>query len=261
MYFSSLSWAKAQDLGDKYVAILPLGSVEAHGPIGPLGTDYIIPSAIAEELEVRMSKQILVLPTLPYGCTPFLAGFPGTMDIGFEALLSTLKGVADGILRCGVRKILFLNGHGGNSVAIDHASLYVYKQGGQAASIDWWTLCGQLKKEWQAGHGGGIETSVAMAVKPEWVHKEDFFDKPPIHFSDSLQNVHIQQVSFGKGTLKMVRDVVDSIPSASCGYGDLPENAEKQIGEEVFKAVVNYVQAFLEEFLSVDIDAVRSKKC
>ena len=104
MNFASLSWKKAENLGDKYLAVIPLGSVEAHGPVGPLGTDFMIPSAISEELERRMPDRVLLLPPLPYGCSPFLAGFPGTIDIGFESLLNVLKGIADGIMRCGVKK-------------------------------------------------------------------------------------------------------------------------------------------------------------
>jgi len=257
MNFASLSWKKAENLGDKYLAVIPLGSVEAHGPVGPLGTDFMIPSAISEELERRMPDRVLLLPPLPYGCSPFLAGFPGTIDIGFESLLNVLKGIADGIMRCGVKKLLFINGHGGNIPSLDHAALYIYKRGGQAACIDWWSLCGQLKKEWLAGHGGGIETSVMMAIKPEWVHMEDVFKKEHVHFSESLKNIHIQEVAFGKGTVKMIRDVVDSIPSGNAGYSDTPNSAKTETGEQVLSGVIDYVHAFAEEFLKIDLDKIR----
>lgn len=258
MHFASLSWKEASNLCDKYLAVLPIGSVEAHGPVGPLGTDYLIPSAIAEELEKRMTGQVLLLPTLPYGCSPFLAGFPGTIDVGFQPLLSVLNGIADGVMGCGVRKILFVNGHGGNIPSLDHAALHVYKRGGQAARIDWWTLSGQLNKEWLAGHGGGIETSVAMAIRPDWVRIEGMFKREHAHFTEALKNIHIHEVAFGKGTVSMVRDVVDSIPSGSAGYDDAPEKACKETGERVLSAVIDYVHAFAEEFLKVDLDKVRS---
>ncbi len=258
MYFASLSWEKAENLGDKYLAVVPIGSVEAHGPVGPLGTDFMIPSAIAEELERRMPDQILLLPTIPYGCSPFLAGFPGTIDIGFEPLLKVLNGIADGIMSCGVKKILFINGHGGNIPSLDHAALHIYKCGGQAACIDWWSLCGQLNKEWLAGHGGGIETSVMMAIEPDWVNMEDMFEKEHAHFSEFLKNVHIHEVAFGKGSVSMVRDVADSIPSGSAGYDDTPDKASKETGEQVLAAVIDYVHAFATEFLKVDLEKVRN---
>lgn len=261
MYFASLSWKKAANLDESIVAVIPVGSVEAHGPIGPLGTDYCIPSAISCELEKRMPDKLLILPPVPFGCSPFLTGFPGTIDIGFDALLATLKGISDGVMRCGVKKILFLNGHGGNSPAIDHAALYIYRKGGQSASIDWWILCGQLRNEWRTGHGGGIETSVMMAIKPGWVFPEELFEKEHVHFSPVLKNIHIHEVKFREGSVKMIRDVCDSIPSACAGYDDSPSSANAEVGRSVLAVVIDYSEAFLEEFMKIELKNYRNKNC
>ncbi len=258
MYLASLSWTKAKEIeGDKIVAVLPLGSLEEHGPVGPLGTDFIIPNEMAVRLEARFSDRVLLLPTLPYGVTPALAGFPGSVDVGYEALCSVLRGIVDAVLRCGVRRLLFLNGHGGNVAAIDSAALYLYRRGGQAAEIDWWVLCGQLNKEWQCGHGGGVETAVAMAVKPEWVHMEDMFESRVAHFNERLRNIHIHNVEFEGATVKMVRDVTDSIPSGDAGYGDAPSRADAALGRAILEAVTDYTAKFVEEFAKVDLNVGR----
>lgn len=259
MYLGALTWKKAQELRSRegLVAILPLGSLEEHGPIGPLATDAIIPDAMAARIEARMPDEVLVLPTMPYGVTPALKNFPGSVDIGYEALCSVLKGCVDAVLSCGVRRLLFLNGHGGNVAAIDTASLYLYKQGGQAAEIDWWVLCGQMRQEWMCGHGGGIEAAVAMAVRPDWVHPGDCFESEVAHFSERLRNVHIHSVEFEGATVKMVRDVVDSIPSGDAGYGDSPARADEKVGGEILEAVVDYTVRFVREFAGLDLSVGR----
>jgi len=259
MYLASLSWSKARDIGENVVAVLPLGSLEEHGPIGPLGTDYIIPEKMASLIEAKIPDRVLILPTLPYGVTPALANFPGSVDIGYEALCRVLKGCVDAVLRCGVKRFLFLNGHGGNMAAIDSAALYLYQRGGQAAEIDWWVLCGQLNEKWMCGHGGGIETVVAMAVRPEWVHPSDLFESRMVHFSERLRNVHIHNVEFEGATVKMVRDVTESIPSGDAGYGDSPSKALENpaLGAEILAAVVEYTTRFIEEFAKVDLSAGR----
>ncbi|MDR1732177.1 MAG: creatininase family protein [Synergistaceae bacterium] len=258
MYLASMSWSKAQELkGDALAAIVPLGSVEQHGPLGPLGTDYIIPRDLAARIEARLPDRVLVLPTLPYGSTPAHLSFPGTVNIGYEALCTVLRAIVDAVLGCGVRRVLFLNGHGGNAAAIDTAALYLYHRGGQGAEIDWWTLCAQLNPDWRCGHGGGVETAVAMAVKPDWVHPEDLFESRIAHLSPRLRNTHIHSVEFEKGTVKMVRDVRDAIPSGDAGYGDIPARANPNLGAEILDAVTDYAERFILEFLTLDLTAGR----
>ncbi|MDR3231672.1 MAG: creatininase family protein [Synergistaceae bacterium] len=260
MYLASLSWSKAGQIrGDGVVAVLPLGSLEEHGPVGPLGTDYLVPERMAARIEAKMPERVLVLPTLPYGVTPALASFPGSVDVGYEALCAVLRGIVDAVLRCGVKRILFLNGHGGNAAAIDNAALYLYRKGGQAAEIDWWVLCAQLNDKWRCGHGGGIETAVVMAVKPEWVHLEDLFESDVAHLGERLRNVHIHSVAFEGAAVRMVRDARDSIPSGDAGYDDRPSRANAKLGEDVLDAVTNYTERFIAEFLEVDLSVGRAK--
>jgi creatinine amidohydrolase len=261
MYLASLSWSKAREIGDNVIAVLPLGSLEEHGPIGPLGTDYIIPEKMAALVEVKMPDKVLVLPTMPYGVTPALASFPGSVDIGYEALCRVLKGCVDAVLRCGVNRLLFLNGHGGNMAAIDTAALYLYHRGGQAAEIDWWVLCGQLNEKWLCGHGGGIETAVAAAVRPDWVHPSDIFESRMVHLGERLRNVHIHTVEFEGATVKMMRDAAESIPSGDAGYGDSPSKAleNPSWGTEILSSVVEYIAKFIEEFAKADLSAGRNR--
>ena len=99
MYLAGLSWKKAERLlSDGTIAVMPLGSVEEHGPIGPLGTDYLIPEEFARRIEASFPNDVVVLPAMPYGYAPTLTSFPGTIDIGIETLTAVLNGIATGML-------------------------------------------------------------------------------------------------------------------------------------------------------------------
>ena len=107
------------------------------------------------------------------------------------------------------------------------------------------------------GHGGGIETAVAMAVRPDWVHPEDRFESEVVHFNERLRNVHIHSVEFEGGTVKMVRDVADSIPSGDAGYDDSPARADARMGRDILDAVVDYTVRFVREFSVLDLSVGR----
>ncbi len=254
MYLAGLSWKKAERLlSDGTIAVMPLGSVEEHGPIGPLGTDYLIPEEFARRIEASFPNDVVVLPAMPYGYAPTLTSFPGTIDIGIETLTAVLNGIATGMLRSGVRKFLFLNGHGGNNVALDRVALEIYRAGGQAATIDWWILAGQLNREWIGGHGAGQEAAMMMALRPEWVDRSDLCDAEVNHFSDALRNTHLHQISFGGGFVRMIRDVRDSVPTGGFGGPDESSAATPEWGDRMFDAVTEYIEAFIREFLKLDV--------
>jgi len=174
MRLDEMTWKQAEEYfrGD-VLAVLPVGSVEQHGPLGPLGTDYLIPEELARRLAKR--SDVLVLPAMPYGVCPHHLSFPGTIDIGYEALFAVLEGIAASLMTHGVRRFLILNGHGGNSPAIERAALNIYRRGGLSAIIDWWSLAPQLNPAWQGGHGAGQEASAIMAFRPGLVDKGRLF--------------------------------------------------------------------------------------
>ncbi|MFQ3620924.1 MAG: creatininase family protein [Spirochaetales bacterium] len=98
MYLASLSWKKAEKAitADRPV-IVPLGSVENHGTQLPLGTDFMVPEALARMIEEP--TDVLVLPVMPYGVCSHHMDFPGTLNIGHEAFLAVMRNLV-GSLSC-----------------------------------------------------------------------------------------------------------------------------------------------------------------
>lgn len=112
MRFEDLNWFDLEEyLKSDDRLIFVLGSCEQHGYLSLL-TDVKIPLAIAD----AASKQtgVPVAPPLNYGASPYFLGYPGTLSLGVSTLLLVVDDLVRSAYRQGFRRILFLNGHGGN---------------------------------------------------------------------------------------------------------------------------------------------------
>ena len=255
MRLDRLTWKQAEKLiGEEVTVLLPVGSIEQHGPLGPLGTDYLIPEEIARRLEDQPS--LLVLPVLPYGVCPGQVSFPGTIDIGHDAFRTAVANIALSLMKHGIRKFVFLNGHGGNTAPLGEVGLTVYQHGGLAAIIDWWSLAPQLNPAWLGGHGAGQETSAMMAIKPDWVDKSLYFPTEIRQLSANLTHTHLGTVKFGDGVIRIVREVQDVTTNGAFGPDD-PQEANAAWGAEMMAGVTDYIQRFIEEFQQVELPPQR----
>ena len=93
-------------------AILPLGSTEQHSYLR-LTADCILPERVAVDAAEPLG--IPVFPVLPYGVTPYFSAFPGSISLRVETHLRVVKDILDGMANSGFRRILIVNGHGGNN--------------------------------------------------------------------------------------------------------------------------------------------------
>lgn len=99
---------------DETVILFPIGSIEVHGPHLPLGTDGLVIEKIAEMAAARQPPA-LVLPTLDYAYVNENTHFPGTVTLSAKTLISIVEEICDEVSRNGFKKIILLNGHGGNN--------------------------------------------------------------------------------------------------------------------------------------------------
>ena len=165
MFLARMNYREVEDyLAQNDTVIIPVGSLENHGLHLPLGTDALIPEEIARRVDVR--SPLLIAPILNYGATDDLAGFAGTVSLGTEGLTALLRTVCDQLYQYGFRHFMILNGHGGNSAAIQAVGLHLYHKGALLANLNWWLMAGQIDPAWAGGHGGGEETAGVMAVDP-----------------------------------------------------------------------------------------------
>ena len=130
----------AAALADKPGVIIPIGSIEQHGPMGLLGCDCLCAETIAQEAGAR--GEILVAPVLAYTSAQFNMDFPGTISIRSRTLMSLIEDIVDSLHHQGVKGVYFLNAHGANIAPIRAATHDIYNRlGDRAPRIrckSWW---------------------------------------------------------------------------------------------------------------------------
>lgn len=165
----------------RLVVVVPVGATEQHGPHLPLSTDCDIAEALLTAAFARLpdSAPVCRLPLLPFGLSPEHQSFPGTITLTAETLTDLLVETGESLATAGVRKIAFLNSHGGQPQILDLAA----QQLREHFEILAFTLNGY--RYWRAGeffpeaeavhgiHGGAAETSILLHAAPEKVR----FDK------------------------------------------------------------------------------------
>jgi creatinine amidohydrolase len=222
MLYSMLSWEQVQKAREKNpVVILPVGAVEAHGRHLPLDVDSLIPYELAKEAGEKTGA--LVLPVLPYGHCFSLREYPGTISISPDSLTAFVYDICSELVRNGFKKILVLNGHGGNSSPIKYALARLNEEVEfQACIVEWWTvkelssICGE-----NVGHADENEASMYIHYMPTDLvkkampeeHKAFFGSLVPQHkdvFGPSGFRGKVESISKEKGK-KIANVVVDKL--------------------------------------------------
>ncbi len=175
-----LTWQEFKELVPRRIdtVILPVGTVEAHG-VTPLGTDNIIPLTISEKIAPDLKA--LVAPLLPYGITRTLLAYPGSLTVSSSAFENFTGEIIDSLAEKGFKKIIVMNGHGGQIDELRRAAQKVHQaRQVKMAVIHWWLLCSEVTKEvfgQAGGHAGIDETACVLAVEPGLVKKQKYNKK------------------------------------------------------------------------------------
>lgn len=143
--------------------IVPVGSIEQHGPHLPLDTDTRIAVAVSRAVAGRLPGEWTLAPAVSYGASGEHEGFPGTVSIGTSALRLLLVEFGRSACRWASR-LVFVNGHGGNVGALAAATTLLREEGRDVA----WTSCTVRGGD---AHAGRTETSVLLHLSPEdvWI--------------------------------------------------------------------------------------------
>jgi creatinine amidohydrolase len=161
--------------------ILPLGSLESHGPHLPFATDTLTAYLLALEIAGHVPKTA-VLPPVNYGMSEHYKDFPFSVSLKPETETAIIRDILESVYREGIRKAFILNGHDGNIAPIEIASrtVKVANPDFRIVSLDaWWNTLGSLLpagffEVWNGlGHGGEGEMSIGLALFPELCEYEN----------------------------------------------------------------------------------------
>lgn len=227
------------------ILIQPVGSIEQHGPHLPFNTDLVIPSRTADALLDRVGDEldVWVLPPLVYTKSNEHAWAPGTVWLSAQTLLAVLDDLGRSLTTLPVQKLVFLNGHGGNSALLNIACRDIRLAHGLQTFLMHPMVPpdqGGESPQTELGmgiHGGHDETSLMMHLAPELVASA----LPPAVIPERLaENRHVRfggPVSFGWSS--------DDFSGA--GHIGDPTGATAEAGASIFEAIVSHLSVALEE--------------
>jgi creatinine amidohydrolase len=171
IFWPDIAPEKARD----WIAVLPIAAIEQHGPHLPLGTDAIIAEAylarVREILDAEMPA--VFLPVQAIGISAEHASFPGTLTLPASAAMAAWQAIGESVARAGVRKLVIVNSHGGNSAAMSLVAQELRARAGLFVVTTAWHRFGYPAglfddMELRHGiHGGAVETSLVLASRPD----------------------------------------------------------------------------------------------
>ena len=160
--------------------LLPMGSLETHGPQAPMG-DYLMASAISLRIAAAaavLGADALVLPAIPFGGEDYFASVPGGVSLTVGLLQQLVEETLEQVLKAGGRRLLVVNGHAGSIVPVEAAARVLRRRHGVVVpSLHLWRVAGAMHAELggppaSLGHGGDPVYSVALHLVPELCHPE-----------------------------------------------------------------------------------------
>lgn len=251
MIYGDFTSPDLKRLAPKTIALLPLAATEQHGDHLPVITDTALVTEIARRAEAALPKKIALLPTLWVGSSHHHLGFPGTVSIQSETYVRVLKDLIDSLIAGGFRRIVLLNGHGGN---VNPASEALYRVALEhpEASAPWvtcatyWRVAGRdlaaqkFMESPNLTHACEYETSLMLGLRKDWVKMErakgrrvernsKFYD--PLGYTPS-------RVAVSETFAQMTNN----------GAMGSPEKATAEKGEKLFQLITKNLVEFLTEF-------------
>lgn len=206
------------------LAIIPMGSVEQHGPHLPCGTDYLASLVIGEKVAEELDA--LLVPFCPIGVTPFHMSFAGTLTLKPQTFMAVAEDICDSLVQHGAKRIVFLNWHEGNTSPMNLAAVSVQQRHPahvlvvQACYIAY-ELFGQ---ECGLTHGGELEVLPILAYDPSLVHLERATNPSPPE-----QAKKIDSLRRGRAAYPFLKDIREIAPTG--WYGEPQKATAEKAGE------------------------------
>jgi creatinine amidohydrolase len=248
-YFAELSFTEVEALletGRTPVLLLPIGSVEAHGPHLPLATDTLISQGMCERLAAAGAGDhaIRILPAIGYAVTRYAGGFPGTIHINEDTFVALLSDVCASLIGQGFDRIVVVNNH------FEPEHLQTVHRALDAIEASTGVVVGflDLTRRYRAqrltqefrelgSHAGQYETSLVLKDRPDLVHSDVLGTLEP-------NPVNLAAMTGGLGVADFRRMGMEN------AYNGTPADATAEEGEESFDTLVEMLGEVVAQLVS-----------
>ena len=246
MDLTDLTWPAVAALSKDTPVVVPIAALEQHGHHLPLFTDSLLLGEVVRRSKVAVGDRVLFAPLTWLGNSDHHLDFTGTLSAAPRTYLDLLNGIAENFLKHGFRRLVFLNGHGGNDVPGKQAIFELRQRHRDRSDLllamaTYWSL-GSVPWETEPslqqremGHACEWETSMILRLNPSLVG--DFRGAPP--------------VDFGTGFAPAARGWVTQDRTAP-GHIGLPHLASAEKGEALFRCFSADVVSLLERAIRWD---------
>jgi len=247
MELFAMTWPKVAALSKDTPVVLPIAALEQHGRHMPVFTDSMLLGEVVRRVkEAPISQRVLFAPLQWLGNSHHHIDFPGTISASPRVYMDMLIDLAENMMFHGFRRIVFLNGHGGNIVPAQQA-LFELRQKFRSRSdllllsTTYWTLGGRPNEvdpsiqQTQMGHACEYETSMMLKIAPELV----------------IDHTKVPEVPFGVGFAPAHRAWITKDRTEPGHIGN-PKLATAEKGETIFRVFSADVVKFLERVVAWD---------
>lgn len=220
--------------------VIPVGSVEQHGPANPLGTDYMLATHVARKACEQVD--VICAPPMPIGISQHHNKFAGTLWFSHRLFAKILMQYALSLAHHGFDHIVFINGHGGNTGVLQEVTFRLYADHKiKAATVNWYEMfdnemAKELFPKMNLAHAEAIETSSNLGAHPHLVKLDRV---PGITSADSWG-----KTVAGRGVPGFTHEFA---PDGVVGsLDDISEESGKKILDSSISAFVEFLKEFRE---------------
>lgn len=235
-HLATLRRQEVAALAPHAVAVLPIGSLEQHGEHLPLGTDSLLVEAACERA-LQEREDVAICPTLPYGFSGHHQ-FAVALSLPPQTLLDVLSALLDSLVAAGFRRMLVVNGHGGNIEMMSQAvKLAALEHPILAGSCSYWQL-GRTSRG-TPGHAGRFETDAMSAAHPELVAAGGVGPRElPLFDQELVPGLHLERHGEWPRT---------------GGVTDPPGEGDPERGEDILATAADALNAAVNALLRADL--------
>jgi len=236
-------------------AILPCGAIEQHGPHLPVDIDYFDAVYLAKKVAEACSEpKPFVLPPIPYGVSYHHEDFKGTLSVTNDTLAKFVYDIGMNLAKSGIKKIILLNGHGDNAPTLSYAAqminrdaeIFVCVETGETSDVDLYDLIETPNDI----HAGEVETSTALAIRPELVQMDKAVNETLRFGSKYLNYTSDRGVAWYVRTKRISKS----------GIMGNPTKANEQKGKKMWEIMIAHLVKFVEEIKRSKLEDLYKKK-